>query len=255
MSPLASASATSVPAMAERSSEMPPSASGTPRIGSPISRLALSSASGASQVSLASAAAGRTTSVGELRHHVDQHLLVLGGRQVEDALRLRGRRPDAGLALVARPRERAAGVGHRLEPAAGDREDRLLGRLAELDLVDQVALGEPVEAGDQVADRVALRRARHAVLAARLEAVDEGHAVTVTLSYTRGYTRSRGSGHSSGPAVAGVRSGHAGSARSRSRSDPGRGRAGARSPATAAPRTATPGGRPPPDGSPRRPAG
>ena len=62
MSPLASASATSVPAMAERSSEMPPSSSGTPRIGSPISRLAFSSASGASQVSLASAAAGRTTS-------------------------------------------------------------------------------------------------------------------------------------------------------------------------------------------------
>ena len=62
MSPLASASATSVPAMAERSSEMPPSASGTPRIGSPISRLALSSASGAAHAASASAAAGRTTS-------------------------------------------------------------------------------------------------------------------------------------------------------------------------------------------------
>ena len=59
---MASASATRVPAIAERSSEMPPSASGTPRIGSPISRLALSSASGASQAASASAAAGRTTS-------------------------------------------------------------------------------------------------------------------------------------------------------------------------------------------------
>jgi hypothetical protein len=41
---------------------MPPSDSGTPRIGSPISRLALSTASGASHASSASAAAGRTIS-------------------------------------------------------------------------------------------------------------------------------------------------------------------------------------------------
>ncbi len=41
---------------------MPPSSSGTPRIGRPISSEALSSASGAVQVSLASLAAGRTIS-------------------------------------------------------------------------------------------------------------------------------------------------------------------------------------------------
>ena len=62
MSPLASASWTSVPAIADRSVEMPPSSSGTPRIGRPISRLAFRTASGAAVASFASAAAGRTTS-------------------------------------------------------------------------------------------------------------------------------------------------------------------------------------------------
>ena len=63
MSPLASASATRVPAMAERSSATPPSDSGSPRIGSPISRLASSSSLGAAHSASAAAAAGRTTSV------------------------------------------------------------------------------------------------------------------------------------------------------------------------------------------------
>ncbi len=61
-SPWARASCTSVPVISDRSSEIPPSSSGTPRIGSPISRPALSRSSGARQVSLASAAAGRTIS-------------------------------------------------------------------------------------------------------------------------------------------------------------------------------------------------
>ena len=62
MSPCASASATRHPAIAERSVEIPPSSSGTPRIGSPISRLAASTASGAAAVASASGAAGRSTS-------------------------------------------------------------------------------------------------------------------------------------------------------------------------------------------------
>ncbi len=60
---MASASATRVPAIADRSSETPPSVSGRPRIGRPISRLACSSSLGAAHSSSASAAAGRTTSV------------------------------------------------------------------------------------------------------------------------------------------------------------------------------------------------
>ena len=38
-----------------------------------------------------------------------------------------------------------------VEPGAGDREDGLLGRLAESDLVEEIGLGEAVEARDEVA--------------------------------------------------------------------------------------------------------
>ena len=51
-----------MPATAERSSEMPPSDSGRPRIGSPTSRPAFRTVSGAAQASSASAAAGLSTS-------------------------------------------------------------------------------------------------------------------------------------------------------------------------------------------------
>ncbi len=85
MSPFASASATSVPAIAERSSAMPPSDSGTPRMGSPISRVALRRSSGAAQAVVGGGGRGPDHLLGELAHHVDQHLLVLGGREVEDA--------------------------------------------------------------------------------------------------------------------------------------------------------------------------
>ena len=168
MSPLASASATRVPAIAERSSEMPPSASGTPRIGSPISRLASSSCLGRGAGSSASAAAGRTHLGGELGDHVDEHLLVLGRGQVEDARGCagggRGRRASPRLPARAKV---AAGGGDRLEAAAGRREDGLLGLLAQPEPVEQVALGEPVEAGDGEADRVARLSAATAVPAAR----------------------------------------------------------------------------------------
>ncbi len=62
-SPCASASATRVPVIAVRSSDSPPSDSGTPRMGSPISLPAASTSGGVAQAVSASAAAGRTMSV------------------------------------------------------------------------------------------------------------------------------------------------------------------------------------------------
>ena len=82
--------------MAERSVAMPPSSSGTPRIGSPMSREALSSSSGAAQASLA-ALGGRGADhlLRELSDHVGEHLLVLTGREVEQPGVLGGGDPVA----------------------------------------------------------------------------------------------------------------------------------------------------------------
>ena len=92
---------------------------------------------------------------GELGDDVDEHLLVLGRGQVEDAARRRGRRRGRPAAAPARAGERAAGRRRGPEPAAGHGEDGLLGLLAQPDPVEQVALGQPVQRGDGVADRVA----------------------------------------------------------------------------------------------------
>ena len=54
-----------------------------------------------------------------------------------------------------------------LKPLRVDGEDRLLGLLAQAEPVDQVALREPVEAGDGEADRVAALGGGEAVRLAR----------------------------------------------------------------------------------------
>ena len=195
MSPLASASATSVPAMADRSSLTPPSDSGSPRIGSPISRPAAEQLTG-SRARLVGPGRRRPDHLGgELGHHVDEQLLVLCGGQVELAGRLRRRSADACPAALAGAGEGAAGPGHRAEPAAGDREHRLLGLLAQPQPVEEVGLGEPAQTGDEVSDRVARLRGRHPVPSARSKVLEQGHAPTVTPSYTAGYRCSGGSGH------------------------------------------------------------
>ena len=113
---------------------------------------------------------------GELGDHVDQQLLVLGGREVELAGRLGRRRADAVLAARARPGERPAGPGHGAEPAAGDGEDRLLGLLAQPEPVEEVGLGEPAQAGDEVADRVPRLGGRDPVPPARTKVRKQRHA-------------------------------------------------------------------------------
>jgi hypothetical protein len=135
--------------MAERSSEIPPNVSGTPRIGSPI----------------------------------DEQLLVLRRRQVEDPGRGRGGHPDAGPSARAGPGERPAGRGRGPEAAPRDGEHRLLGLLAQPDAVEQLTLRHPVERGDGEADRVAGLAGRDAVLAAGAEVPRQGHARNVTPSY------------------------------------------------------------------------
>ena len=89
---------------------------------------------------------------GELGDHVDEHLLVLGRGQVEDAARpgARGTPAPACPRWPARANARPAVAAVR-KPAAGDREDRLLGLPAQPEPVEEVALGEPVQRGDGVA--------------------------------------------------------------------------------------------------------
>ena len=89
---------------------------------------------------------------GELGDHVDEHLLVLGRREVEDAARPRRRGAPApdfprwpALAKTRPARRRGP------EAAAGHREDRLLGLPAQPDPVEEVALGQPVHRRDGVA--------------------------------------------------------------------------------------------------------
>ena len=125
--------------------------------------------------------------LGVLRDHVDEHLLVLGGREVEDALA--GRRGSAGACtLAAGLLELTARGRHRPEALAGAREDDLLGLLAQTDAVEEVALGQLVQRRHGVPDRVTLLSAGQPVPAggrqARHEALADVHAANVTVSYT-----------------------------------------------------------------------
>ncbi len=177
MSPWASASATRVPATAERSSEMPPSCSGTPRIGSPISRLALSRSSGAVQVSLASAAAGRTTSAANSVTTSTSICSSSVGVRSKVPVAAGGGHPDPGRATLAASLEGPAGGTGGLEAAAGHREHGLLGLPAQAEPVDDLALRELVQREHGQADRVAGLAAAQSVLAAGVPGgSDEGHA-------------------------------------------------------------------------------
>ena len=99
----------------------------------------MSSSSGAAQASFGVRGGGADHLVGELADHVDEHLLVLGGGQVEECrvLSAPGARTPC-FALPARAKVRLAAV-IALEPAAGHRVDGLLGLLAQPEPVEQVA--------------------------------------------------------------------------------------------------------------------
>ena len=173
---------------------MPPSDSGTPRPGSPISWTAASTSSGAAQASLAAAAAGRSSSAASSSTTSTSICLVLGRGQVEDAARL-GAGGPLPCGPPARAGERATGGGRDPEAVAGGRVDDLLGLLAQADAVDQVALGQPVDGGDGEADGVARLAGRQPVATTRPEAVEEGHDTNVTPSYTLDQRPPRGAGH------------------------------------------------------------
>src|SRR5262249_13127646 len=92
-----------------------------------------------------------------------------------------------GVAPSSGAGERATRRGGGAEPAARDREHRLLGLLAQSDPVEQVAAREPVERRHGVPDRVARLAACDAVLpavpASGTEVLEEQHADNVTPSY------------------------------------------------------------------------
>ena len=94
---------------------------------------------------------------GELGHDVDEHLLVLAGREVEDAGGL-GRGDARAGALAALAGELAAHRAHGLEARARRGVDDLLRGLAQVEPVQRRALGEPVEQRDGEPDRVGLLR-------------------------------------------------------------------------------------------------
>ena len=133
---------------------------------------------------------------GELVHDVDEHLLVLGRRQVEDAARRRVGGPGARrCARPARANVRPAAVAD-AEAVAGRGVDGLLGLLAQADAVDEVALREPVDGGDGEPDGVAASRGT----TTRGDrpaggCCSEGHGSNVTLSYTLDQRPPRGAGH------------------------------------------------------------
>ena len=181
-SPQASASATRVPVIAVRSSERPPSDSGTPRMGSPISLPAARTSGGVAQAVSASAAAGRTTSVASS--------VTTSTSICSSSVGVRSKTPLAGAApgrvpalprLPAVAKARPAVVAVR-KPAAGDREDGALGVLADAEAVEELALGQLVHGGHRVAERVA------AVAGGDSERgrgpAGGGHGGTVTLSYS-----------------------------------------------------------------------
>ena len=92
---------------------------------------------------------------GELAGDVEQQLLVLARGQVEDPAGGSGRGAQARGPRGADPLEGAPGGGGRAEAAAGGGEDHALGRAAQAGTVEQVALGETVQRGHGVPDRVA----------------------------------------------------------------------------------------------------
>ncbi len=99
--------------MAERSSMMPPSDSGTPEAGQPdlLGRGQHLGGRGAGLVGLGGGRAEHL--VGQLADHVDEHLLVLGRGEVEDAARLGAGRTLAGGAPTGPGELRPAAVAAR----------------------------------------------------------------------------------------------------------------------------------------------
>ena len=167
-SPCASASATRVPAIAERSSEMPPSDSGTPSTGSPISSAGLEHRLG-----------GRAGVVGLGRgraHHLRGELgrrrrpaccsssVGVRSKVPEPARRRHADAGGAGCSPAGRTpgSARVAVVSVRKPLRVTAWTTRSAG-LRSPTRSSSVALGEPVEAGDQDADRVARLGAGEAV--------------------------------------------------------------------------------------------
>ena len=115
---------------------------------------------------------------GQLADHVEEHRLVVGRREVEDAARrgvggtCPGRAPSgAG--------EGPTGGGRHPEAVARGRVDRVLGLLAQAHPVDEVALRQPVDRGDRETDRVAGLAGGQPVATTRPEVADEGHGSQV----------------------------------------------------------------------------
>src|SRR5690606_2311524 len=124
----------------------------------------------------------------------DQHLLVVGGRQVEDSgrpgARRTGARPPAACAG-----ERAAGGGGDPETVAGGREHHLLRLLAQTDPIDEVAHRQTVDGCDGQADGVTRLARRQAVATAGAHGIEEGHDPNVTPSYKKNHIDTPPSGH------------------------------------------------------------
>lgn len=185
MSPLASASCTSTPATAERSTAIPPSSSLTPRVGSPISSEAAKISASTAHASLASAAAGQHQLRGIITDHVDEHLLILGGCDVEQAL-VGSRADSLARDLLPGLGESATGGGDGPKAGARNREHSVFGSLAQAELVQELATGHLAHAVDEEPQGVTTLILAEAVLAAGVQWILHSlcwHGQNVTVSY------------------------------------------------------------------------
>ena len=165
MSPWASASPIRTLVTAACSCMTPPSSSGTPSMSTPSSAAWASSSAGVAAIGVGVERGGTDLLLGEGAAGLLEHLLLVVGGEVEQALRL-----APGLARrfaqLLRRLEGAAGGGRRAEAVLGRPVERSLDLLADPDPVEQVGAGEAVERPQAEA---------HAALGDALVGVGGGH--------------------------------------------------------------------------------